>query len=146
MQVELKNQKELKAIINAAFPNYRKKTAGVTTFRSGMNINSYWDGGSRDEYAIVHLPTMRVKALPTASHPFFDLAGRGVANQENGDVAVDHVGNVTLKRLPADFALVSAGTFCGKPATARVYFSTEEGSGQSMLVAPALRQLVAEVA
>ena len=48
---------------------------------------------------------------------------RGLASTENADVEVDHVGNVTLKRLPEGFALVAAGTFCGKAATAHVYLN-----------------------
>jgi hypothetical protein len=46
-----------------------------------------------------------------------------LASTENADVEVDHVGNVTLKRLPEGFALVAAGTFCGKAATAHVYLN-----------------------
>jgi hypothetical protein len=116
----------LKAIVTAAFPNYRKTKASISEFNAehGKNINSYWDGGSRDEYAIVHIATRQRKALPTSTHPFYDLAG--VANTENRDVIVDERGNATLKRLPAGFALVQAGTFCGKQATATVYLSPDD--------------------
>jgi hypothetical protein len=71
----------------------------------------------------VELATMQQKNLPTSTHPFFDVANRGMANQENPIVATDHVGNITLKVLPEGFALVSAGTFCGKPGTAKIYFN-----------------------
>jgi hypothetical protein len=63
------------------------------------------------------------KSLPTRTHPYFDITVRGLANTENADVEVDHVGNITLRRLPDGFALVAAGTFCGKAATAHVYLN-----------------------
>lgn len=123
--VTLKDSPEVKRIVLAAFPNYRKQRAFVSAFDGEININSYWDGGSKDEYALVHLATGQRKTLPTSTHPFFEIANRGMANQETDDVRTDHVGNVYLKRLPAGFALVAAGTFCGKPATAHVYTSSD---------------------
>ena len=115
---------EVKRVVLAAFPSYRKHGAVISEFpEHGVNINSYWDGGSRDEYAIVELASNTRKALPTSTHPYFDVARRGLVNPESPDVAVDHVGNITLKHLPEGFALVSAGTFCGKPATAHVYLN-----------------------
>lgn len=121
--VALNTNPQLRDIVRAAFPAYRKRDARTDTFSpNGQNINSYWDGGSRDEYAVVHVPTLRTKPLPTSTHPYFDVAGRGMANNETADVVSDRRGNVTLKRLPPDFVLVRAGTFCGKAATATVYF------------------------
>lgn len=123
--VELKEDRTLKSIIVAAFPNYKKRSAFVSEFHPGVSINSYWDGGSKDEYAIVHLASLRRKSLPTSTHPYFDVARHGVCETGNADVEVDHVGNIKLKRLPEGFALVRAGTFCGKPATAHVYFPAQ---------------------
>jgi hypothetical protein len=123
-RVELKNAPEIKRVILAAFPNYRKKTASFSAFsESGQNINSYWDGGSRDYYAVVELATMKRGTMPSSSHPYFDVARYGMANKEDGVVKVDHVGNVTLKVLPEGFALVQTGVFCGKEASAHVYFN-----------------------
>jgi hypothetical protein len=126
---ELKTTPELKRIVLAAFPSYKKRQATLAAFREGgQRINSYWDGGTRDEYAIVELSTGRRKPLPTSTHPYFDIAGRGLANGESPDgyVSSDHVGNVTLLALPQGFALVAAGTFCGKPATAKVYLNSAD--------------------
>jgi hypothetical protein len=121
--IELKTDPTLKRIVTAAFPNYKKHKAYVSVFSErGQSINSYWDGGSRDEHVIVELATLRRKSLPTATHPYFDIARAGLASSEDSYVSVDHVGNVTLKAIPQGFALVSAGTFCGKPSTAHVYF------------------------
>lgn len=123
--VTLKTSPEVKRVILAAFPSYKKHSAFLSVFNGGHSINSYWDGGSRDEYAIVELATLTRKTLPTRTHPYFEIAARGLCNQETQDVHVDHVGNVTLKHLPDGFALVSAGTFCGKPATAHVFLNPE---------------------
>jgi hypothetical protein len=122
--VELKSVPDLKRVIVAAFPTYKKTKALVSVFGDhGVQINSYWDGGSRSTFAIVELATMRPKHLPTRSHPYFEVAAQGLANQSNELIEVDHVGNVTLKVLPEGYALIEAGTFCGKPATAHVFLN-----------------------
>lgn len=124
-------------------PSYRKHAAYVHTFGSrGKAVNSYWDSGSRAEYALVHLATRQCHSLPTATHPYFDIAHAGLLNSENQDLAVDHIGNVILKRLPAVFALVEAGVSCGKAATASVYYSAEALVPQVQTVGSAI---VAEI-
>lgn len=124
--VELKMDRELKAIVLAAFPSYRKRNAFLSDFHPGISINSYWDGGSKDEFAIVHIPSLTRKALPSSTHPYFEVARAGLCGQTNADLEIDHVGNAKLRRLPANYALVSAGMFCGKPATAHVYLPVPE--------------------
>lgn len=120
----LRENPELKRIVVAGFPSYKKHTVYLGTFpENGMNINSYWDGGSRDEYAIVNLETGKRGSLPTSTHPYFDITAQGLANQDNGVIETDHVGNVRLKILPENFAIIRAGTFCGKAATAFVYLN-----------------------
>ncbi len=120
--IELKNEPEMKRLILAAFPGYKKHRAFLSTFHGGITLNSYWDGGSRDEYAIVDRATMRRKLLPTSTHPYFDVAKIGV-HGENEFVSIDTRGNITLNQLPAGYALIAAGTFCGKAATAHVYLA-----------------------
>ena len=123
-RVKLKDSPEVKRVVLAAFPGYRKRQAVLCLFGSyGRSINSYWNGGSRNEYAIVELTTGQVKPLPTQSHPYFDIAGRGIADQENEVVSVDHFGNIMLKHLPEGYALVQAGTFDGEPSIATVYLN-----------------------
>lgn len=123
---ELKLYPEIKRVIVAAFPNYKKKKAMVSVFKGEVNVNSYWSEGSRSEYGIVELATMSRKLLPTPTHPYFDVANRGLAGTGNRVLSADHVGNITLKELPSGYALVSAGTFCGKPATTHVYFNVND--------------------
>ena len=121
--ITLKDHPEVKRVVLAAFPSYRKLKATLSAFNGGININSYWDGGTRNEYSIVELATLQRKSLPTRTHPFYDVAVKGLCGAENEVVSVDHVGNITLKVLPEGFALVEAGTFCGKPATAHIYLN-----------------------
>jgi hypothetical protein len=95
----------------------------MSAFSPGLNINSYWDGGSKNVYAVVNLNTFQCGTLPSSSHPYFDVLVHGLANQQSDMVSIDHVGNVHLLMLPEGFALVKAGTFCGKPSTAHVYLN-----------------------
>lgn len=121
--VELKAYPEVKELIRVAFPDYRKKKAFISSFTSGKNINTYWSGGSRPQYVLIDIVTKQIKTLPNASHPYFDIAAKGLSNKETDAVKVDHVGNVTLQFLPDGIALIEAGTFCGKPAIAYVYLN-----------------------
>lgn len=122
--IELKTSPELKKLIQSAFPSYKKQKAFLSAFpENGMNINSFWDGGSRDEYVVIDLATGKRKPLPTSTHPYFDIAARGLAGQETPDIESDTRGNLRLRGLPEGFALVQGGTFCGKTATAHVYLN-----------------------
>ena len=112
-------------VIRAAFPDYRKRACYLLEFPqdSGVRINSYWDGGTREYFAVVRLSDMKQTRMPTQTHPFFDMAP--LQGQETTTVSVDRAGNVMLKYLPPGFALVSTGMFCGKPSTARVWLNAE---------------------
>lgn len=123
--VDLKKYPELRELIRAGFPSYRKHSARVSVFHGGVNINSYWSGGTKDEYAIVEIATLRRKPLPTSTHPFFEVQARGMiqAAKQDSFISVDHVGNISLNVLPQGYVLIGAGTFCGKPATAHVWFN-----------------------
>ena len=99
-------------IAAAAFPSNRKPIV-VDEFKGPRNVNSYWDGGSRDEYRLVELESRRVFAVPT-SHPFFDRRDDG-----------ERCGSLQIAELPPGTALVCGGTFCGKPATVRVLLRPE---------------------
>lgn len=126
-RVELRGHPEIAAVVRAGFPGYRKRMVWLHTWNgSGKGINSYWDGGSRAEYALVDMVTGRRVGLPTNTHPYFDITRAGLAGAEDPAVVVDHRGNVTLKILPPGVALVEAGVMGGKPATASVYVRGED--------------------
>lgn len=116
--VVLKAAPEVQRVVRAAFPSYKKHNAFLSVF-NGVQVNSYWDGGSKAVFVLVDLATLRHKPLPTSTHPYFDM---NAANGENPDVVVEQ-GCVTLKHLPEGIALVEGGTFCGKLATAHVYLN-----------------------
>jgi len=93
--------KEVKAIINATFDNYRKRTVLIkptTTVRlSGLN----WDGGSRTEYRACTIDgrpanrTANMSGPPPWANPF---EGKSI-------------------EIPEGFIVVSGGHFCGKVST-----------------------------
>ena len=70
---------------------------------------TYWDGGSRSNYFLVNLATKEVKPLA------------GVAPVQFGGPCVDPV-----QHLQVGYAVIEAGTFCGKPATPTVYLHPEQ--------------------
>ena len=115
-KIELKTAPEVLRVVRAAFPNYKKHNAFLSSF-SETTINSYWDGGSKSVYVLVDLATLQHKHMPTSTHPHYEMHN---ANGENQDVIVER-GNITLKRLPEGIALVEGGVFCGKLATAHVH-------------------------
>ena len=124
--VTLKDNQEIKRIVNSAAGNYKKQKAFVSTFSGKVDISSYWDDGSKSYYTIVEIASGLKKALPSSTHPYFDIARAGMANCETPDVESDRVGNLYLRRLPQGFALVKTGFFMGKTATAHVYLSPED--------------------
>jgi hypothetical protein len=96
-------------ITNVAF-NYsgRKFKACVVNAGHKFTLNSMWDGGSRDYYAVVKLSTM-----------------------ESIDVS-DMVGSYTREdktlKLQAGFALVEHSFFCGKDAGITIYILEENAA------------------
>lgn len=55
---------DIKRICKAAFPSYRGRRYGVKYHATGrMGTLSYWDGGSRDTFAIVDLASLKVTPI-----------------------------------------------------------------------------------
>ena len=102
--VTLSTAPELRRLIQAAFPDYRKKSAFLSAATDVTLSGTYWDGGSRNEYAAIDLATGRNAGAPQYDPPQF------------GGPRTD-----PRVQLPVGVAIVRAGTFCGKPATAHVY-------------------------
>ena len=82
----------------------RKAILGRPTTEVRLS-GTYWDGGSRSDYFLVDLSTMRATALGHVSPPQF------------GGPKEDPV-----QHLQPGFAIVEAGVFCGKPSTPVVFF------------------------
>lgn len=106
------NEPGIGEVARAAFPANRKPIK-VEEFKGPVIVNSYWDGGSRDEYRLIDLTTGRVASIPE-SHPAYNRTDDGTP-----------CGRLELRELPPNCALVAGGTFCGKPATVRVMLRPE---------------------
>ena len=109
MLMRQKDDETVNRIVLATFPDNHKPVS-VTEFHGPKNVNSYWDGGSRNEYALYELHTEKVYRVPT-SHPFFDRKSNGLP-----------CGNLEMRELPPNTVLVQGGVFCGKPSTIVLYF------------------------
>ena len=92
----------LKRICSVAFPEWRGKKIKLDTDIPSQ-LNSYWDGGSKDTYVFVELATMKTAHL-SSNHPFFEK-----------DKPRD------LNMLPIGMILVKHSIFCGKDAGITIY-------------------------
>jgi len=101
------NAEEVKEVAKAAFPDYNGKKFKVKEFpASGMDLTSYWSGGSRDYYAFVDLNTKKVAPVP-----------------QNGSGHGD--GNAKVTSLPDNIVVVEHSYFCGKDFGCTVYVGKE---------------------
>ena len=96
------------AIIKKVLPNYRKRTA-IMNYQDSVEFHGrYWDGGSRTVWYI--LRGNLVDQVPSRNdYPF-------TAKELEVDLVNPNDGGVSV-------IVVSAGTFCGKPATACLYIN-----------------------
>ena len=101
-------------ILKATFPRYGKPTVTVRPFTGPVNVNSYWDGGSRSEFHFYSLIDGCRTVMPS-SHPFFDRKQDG-----------ERCGNLEIIELPRGILLVQGGTFCGKTAHITIYANPED--------------------
>jgi hypothetical protein len=82
----------------------RKQSFYLSTFPPlGMQVASFWDGGTKHEWTIIRSSDGRCVTLPE-NHPAFQP---------------DRPYFMTA--LPAGHILLQTGTFCGKPATPHIY-------------------------
>lgn len=102
--VKLNDNPRLAKVIKVGMPNNRKRSA-IVIVSDATSISSYFSGGSRDEWSAVR--NGRQVTLPAhAGAPGFDRP----ANYGGVEVVLDD-----------GLHLVCGGTFCGKPATPKVY-------------------------
>ena len=93
--IKRKQWPEIDRLVRKAFPANRKQSAHVWTC-DRVRINSAWDGGSRDQFALLSLTGQRLDLPPHAG-------------------AVQFGGTAPEITLGPDEILVSAGIFNGKP-------------------------------
>ena len=105
---------EISRVVRASGVNGKRNgDVSVIEFRGPRTLNSYWDGGSKEEYCLVDMVTLKTWSMPT-SHPYFDRRPDG-----------QRCGNLEIAELPPNVCLVQGGTFCGKPASIRIHVRPE---------------------
>lgn len=83
-------------LVAAAFPDYAGRKFALVVEPGPMSVGSYWDGGSRNCFAVVRLADYAALPVPTA-HPVFD-------------------GTIPPLEIPAGCVIVEHSIFCGKDA------------------------------
>jgi hypothetical protein len=104
---QLTMTQDVKSLLSQVDPKAsRKRSFFFSLFPAkGMDLDSYWSGGSRDYYAIIELATGKRHDVGS-NHPMFE-AGKPRY----------------LGTLPEGFVLLQYGVFCGKTATPYVYLN-----------------------
>lgn len=92
-----------RSVFTAAFPTYRGRTFRYRLTESPMDVRSYWDGGSRDYFAIVRLADRAVLPIPAQSGFDRALPGADAVPMRPG------------------FAIVEHSIFCGKDLGLTLY-------------------------
>ena len=82
--IKLKEHPEVFARDSRGITELQETKATIFEFRKPC-INSYWDGGSKDVYALVRLTDLRSLPLPSSTHPYFDCHG---ANAQGEGIVV----------------------------------------------------------
>ena len=106
---------EVKQIAQAAFPDYKGRSFSVLPFRGGMDLSSYWSGGSRDYYNVINLTTLRSAEIPQGG------SGHGDAPYR-------------ISTLPDNMAVVKRTYFQGKDLGITIFVNPENLS--KMLPSP----------
>jgi hypothetical protein len=107
-----------KALVAAAFPNYRGRKFHVEVQKQPLDVRSYWDGGSRDFFAFVHLNTLKVVPVPEQSANDKTVAGAETVVLPDGVACVEHTVfqgkdcGVTVHVNPANAATNGVGQTC----------------------------------
>jgi hypothetical protein len=97
--------KDIKPIIQATFPNYRKREVIIEVTEKVTFHNLNWSGGTRSEYRAC------------------DIAGNSIGNKVNINKPSPWNNPYEGKEisLPEHAVIVEAGFFCGKEVKAMVY-------------------------
>ena len=107
------NDPNISRILNVANISGSKKTIKINIFSGPMSMNSYWDEGSKQEFAFVNLENFSAWQVPS-SHPYFDQKDDG-----------GRCGILQITELPENVCLVVGGIFCGKPTSITIYLREE---------------------
>jgi hypothetical protein len=100
------NDPEVKKIARQVFPDYKGNSIEVIEFNGPKQLPSYWDGGSRDYWAIMNLSTNNYKMVPENGTPFVN----------NGKI-------FRISKLPPNFAIINYHT--GRVHLLRIYVNKD---------------------
>ena len=104
MIITIKQHPALANFLRRAFPGYRKHKAIIRACESITLSGGYWDGGSRTTYSAA------------------TLAGQDIPLRYNTAPAMFNGGAPDrVVVLEPGVVVLSAGTFCGKPATVTLH-------------------------
>jgi len=103
--------KEVRGVLNATFPGYRKKNVFVSATTKVTIGGLNWDGGSRSEFA-----GCTVAGESTGNLSRYSRFAPWDRRQLHGVEVL----------LESGLIIVEAGYFCGKPATAHLYVHPDD--------------------
>jgi len=103
LTLDLAHHPEIKRVVLAASPHYRKRKAFFSVAETVSLTGTYWSSGSRSTYTAVRLADGFALGAPHYNPPQFG--------------GPTHAPECVI---PAGVAIVETGIFCGRPATAFV--------------------------
>ena len=106
-RIKIKSSPLVKKIKNACFPDYKGRKFRVST-HIPKTLDSYWDGGSKEEYAFFDVANGKVLHVST-NHPMFEAD-----NPRN------------LSQLPLGVILVNHTYFCGHDLGLTFYVNEDD--------------------
>jgi len=110
--VHLEATPDVKAMASKVFPSYRGRKFKLDNSGRAVNVTSYWDGGSRDYYAMIDLGTDRRLDVPQ-NGTWFD----------GGPIAPDGV------TVPPGYMLAEHSIFMGKDYGITFYVNPDTAVG-----------------
>jgi hypothetical protein len=107
--VEVKQHPELKRLLQAADPSYKKHKVSVHVCKSVSMHDTYWSGGTRYTCTAVRLDNCKAVTGPQFNPPNFG-------------------GPSPTVEIPVGVAIVKTGIFCGKTAQASIILNPEDAT------------------
>ena len=105
MYLNLNDDQLVKSVCRKAFPEYTGRKVQIRYNVKSINLQSYWDGGSRSYFAIVRLQDNEILSVPE-NHPAFS--------------PINGIDNFTI---PEGYVVVENRIFCGRDMGLKLHVS-----------------------